>query len=283
MHRANTDTQPKDGFFKPPQPRPVTVLRTERIAEHLQRVYFTGDELLDFPQGWESAHIKLIFKRPHQEVLTLPTLGPKGPIWPEDQSLRPDVRVYSVRSYDAKSNTLAVDFALHEHGVATRWARQARPGDEVGLGGPGGYCPKPPAADFYFFAGDLSALSGMGGLLETLPDDACGHALILVCTPEDVFDIKSPKHVQITWLYGSDLPNSEQKVFDELKNLTLPSHGLWVWIAGEQALVIGVRSHLKDRFGMTAKRMYAVPFWKRGRDEDAYHEERHDVMHQFED
>ena len=108
MHMPNTHTPPREGFLTPPQPRPITVLRTQRIAEHLQRVIFTGDELRGFPEGWESAHIKLLFKRPHQNVLTLPKLGPKGPIWPDDASLRPDVRVYSVRSYDAPTNEPAV-------------------------------------------------------------------------------------------------------------------------------------------------------------------------------
>ncbi|MAX26554.1 MAG: NADPH-dependent ferric siderophore reductase [Phycisphaeraceae bacterium] len=280
MHMPNTETKP--GFFKPPQPRPITVRRTIRITEHLQRVIFTGDGLKGFPEGWESAHIKLLFKKEHQTQLTLPTLDPKGPIWPEDQALKPDVRVYSVRSYDAQNNELAVDFALHEQGVASTWARHAKPGDIVGLGGPGGYCPKPPASDYYLFAGDLSALSGMGGLLATLPTDAAGHAVILVPGPEDVFELDRPDNVRVSWLYGSETPGSEAKVVSEIQNLELPMRNLWAWLAGEQSLVVQVREHLKDRLGVTSQQMYATPFWKRGLDEDAYHDARHDVMHALE-
>ncbi|MFG0249828.1 MAG: siderophore-interacting protein [Phycisphaeraceae bacterium JB051] len=283
MHMPNTDIKPREGFFKPPQPRPITVVRSEKIAARIQRVIFTGDGLLGFPEGWESAHIKLIFKRDHQEVLTLPTIGPKGPIWPEDKSLRPDVRVYSVRDYNAGRNELAVDFAIHDHGVATQWAQQAKPGDVVGLGGPGGYCPKPPASDYYLFAGDLSALSGMGGLLATLPDDAKGHAIILTPSADDAFELKHPDGVSITWLAGADSAGSEAKIVQFIETLQLPEQNLWAWLAGEQSIVTQSRKHLKTRLGLTSKQMYAMPFWKRGLDEDAYHEARHDVMHELED
>jgi NADPH-dependent ferric siderophore reductase len=282
MHMPNTDSTPKEGFLKPPQPRQISVVRTVQIARHLQRVIFTGDGLIGFPEGWESAHIKLLFKREHQAHLTLPTIGPKGPIWPEDKTLKPDVRVYSVRSYNAQTNELAVDFALHDHGVATTWARHTKRGDVVGLGGPGGYCPKPSASDFYLFAGDLSALSGMGGLLATLHDDAVGHALILVPGPADVFELDRPKGMKVTWLYGSDSPDSHLKVVKEIQNMKLPNAGVFAWLAGEQSLVVESQKHLKSRLRLTGKQMYAVPFWKRGLDEDAYHEARHDVMHELE-
>ena len=277
MHMPNTQITAQEGFVKPPQPREVTVERTELLSEHLMRVILTGDKLVGFPEGWESAHIKLIFKRPHQEKLTLPTLGPKGPIWPADD-LRPDVRVYSVHSYDAESNELAIDFALHEHGIAGNWARKAKTGDIVGLGGPGGFKPTIGPADWYLFAGDLSALSGMTGLLATLPQESKGHAVIQAHGPEDVYDFPHPEGVKITWLYDA---KSTTALIDTVTCLPWPDGKVSAWIAGENSAVIGIRKYLKDVRGLDKKSMYAMPFWKRGKDEEAYHHERHEVMDSF--
>lgn len=281
MHVSKDDLNTKPGFFKPPQPRQASVVRTEQLSAHLVRVVLTGDKLKGFPEGWESAHIKLIFKRPDQDTLTLPELGPKGPVWPEGQP-RPDVRVFSVRSYDAATNELAIDFALHEQGVASAFARNAKPGDIVGVGGPAGYCPKLPEADCYLFAGDLSAVSGMGGLLATLPDHAKGHAIVLAHSEADAFDMPHPPGIELQWLYDHNDPANSSQLVDAVKALDLPHDGLQVWVAGENAMVVGIRDHLRQTRGLTPKEMYAVPFWKRGLDEEAYHEKRHEVMDEFE-
>ncbi len=60
---------------------------------------------------------------------------------------------------EERTVSIAVDFVHHgDEGVAGPWAAAARPGDTIGLFGPGGgYAPNP-AADRHLLAGDTSAL-----------------------------------------------------------------------------------------------------------------------------
>lgn len=278
MHMVLNEKNLPHGFIKPPQPRIVSVVRTEQLSAHLIRVLVTGEKLKDFGQGWGSAHIKFLLKNPEATELILPKTTFKGPVWPED-AIRPFVRVYSVHHYDEAANELAVDFAIHGHGVASQWAINAKPGDEVGLAGPGGFKPTIGPADWYLFAGDLSAMSGMTALLGNLPDHAKGHAMIQVHGPEDVYEFPHPESVKITWLYDA---KSSTALIDTVTALPWPQGKVSAWIAGENAAVIGMRKYLKEKRGLDKNSMYAMPFWKRGENEEQYHHERHDVMDSFE-
>ncbi len=50
------------------------------------------------------------------------------------------------------------------------------------------------------------------------------------------------------------------------------------FIAGENRSVIHCRKYLADKFNLNKQSLYAIPYWKRGNTEEAYHEERHRIM-----
>lgn len=64
----------------------------------------------------------------------------------------------TVRAYEADAQELTIDFVVHEHGVAGVWARDAKPGDELGVLGPRGNVLFPENCARYMAAGDETAL-----------------------------------------------------------------------------------------------------------------------------
>ncbi|WP_437517318.1 siderophore-interacting protein [Sorangium sp. So ce1099] len=264
-------------------PRLLEVLRATQISPHLRRITLGGEALAGFPAGAGGAHIKVFLPREGQASPELPSLGPDGPIWPPAPR-RPITRTYSVRRYDARAGELDVDFVLHgDDGPASRWARRAAPGGRIGVAGPSGPDPMLGPADWYLLAGDLAALPAIGALLEALPATARGHAVVAVPDEADVQRLEHPPQVALTWLPlgGKHAPSPELE--EAVRTLTWPSGRVFAWIAGESASVRALRDHLRSERGLGRDAIYAVPYWRASRSEEAYHEERHRFMDELDD
>ena len=65
-----------------------------------------------------------------------PTVTEEGIVWPEGS--RPPSRDYTPL-YDELRHELAIDFFIHDGGVASGWAMQAKPGDKLTVAGPRGF------------------------------------------------------------------------------------------------------------------------------------------------
>ncbi|WP_438020928.1 siderophore-interacting protein [Sorangium sp. So ce315] len=259
-------------------PRLLEVLRATAISPRMRRITLGGEAIAGFPARSGGAHIKVFFPRGDQAAPELPTLGPEGPIWPPTPR-RPITRTYSVRRYDARAGELDVDFVLHgDDGPASRWARRARPGDRLGIAGPGGPDPMLGPADFYLLAGDLSALPAIAALLEDLPATARGHAVVAVPDAAEMLEIARPPRVALTWitLDGAHAPGP--RLEGAVRALTWPEARVFAWVAGESSSVVAIRDHLLDERGLGREAMYAVPYWKASQSEEAYHAERHRIM-----
>ena len=163
-----------------PAPRILEVLRTESVTPNMKRVVLGGGDLSDFPKNHESANFKLLIPRPGQTEIPLP---PFGDAPPEE---RPIVRTYTLRHFDHQRGEVAVDFMMHaDHGPASGWAAAARPGDRIGFAGPGAPKFADFDADWFLFAGDMSALPAIGANIERLPANARGYAVLDILDDAD--------------------------------------------------------------------------------------------------
>ncbi|MBK8972567.1 MAG: siderophore-interacting protein [Hahellaceae bacterium] len=263
-------------------PRLLRVKHTCMLSPHLKRISLTGKALEDFPEKSEGAHIKIMLPQAHQRVPILPTLGPTGVLWPPDRE-RPITRTYSVSRYDAADQTLDIDFVLHTApGPASDWARNARPGDQVGIAGPGGPDRIRPA-DWYLLVADPSALAALAAALRALPVESKGYALIEVSDESEVLGLEHPDGVSLRWLYrGDQLASHSTLLLDAVKALPwmdgLPS----VMVAGENTQVVAIRDYLLQTRNVPRTQLYAVPYWKDQHTEESYHAERHRIMDELE-
>ena len=275
-------------------PRLLDVVRITDLPAGMRRITLTGATLQGFPQDKNGAHIKVFLPRDNQQIPELPKLGENGPIWPPSDR-RPITRTYSVRHYCAINNELDVDFVLHGHNSpAASWAGRVQLGDKVGIAGPGGPDPLLAPARNYFIIGDLTALPAISALLENLPSNAAGHALI--CGIDHAINIQHDTQIHTHWykyqrdliqalttmintidIVGSNKTADTNEIVDTV-DLDLPS--VSGFVAGENSLVLSARDLLREKYQLNKKLLYAIPYWRRGQDEETYHQERHSIMDQ---
>lgn len=258
-------------------PMRLEFVRKAWICKNLLRVTLTGEDLRGFPDNQNGSHIKVFFPNQQSGILQLPVRHGEEVIWPEH---KPVARAYSVRQYRAADNELDIDFVTH--GTATPgggWALKATRGSTIGLIGPSGPEPLLAPADWHVLAGDLSAVPAISAILETLPSDSIGYVYLEVEDEADIHPIQAPVGIEITWFVHQ--ADAEQPVLasaiEALSNR--PKLGtLSVFVAGENESVVACRKILKNQFKLEKKAIYAIPYWKRGKTEEAYHAERHEVM-----
>jgi NADPH-dependent ferric siderophore reductase len=266
----------RKSLYRPSAPRLLRVKRVATVTPGVIAVTLTGDGLDGFPSFCPAAHVKLFLPRAGQTRPALPSLGSNGPVWPEGEE-KPIVRTYSVRSFRPEACEIDIEFAVHGvEGPATRFARTAQPGDYVGLSHPGGPDPMIPAASRYLFAGDTSALPAIASILEHLPAEAEGEALIRVDAEADVRELRRPAGVRVRWFVAG--PTELEELVAAFRALPWREDGLNVWLGGEHALVVGLRSYVSQEHGIAKEALYALPYWRYRYDEESYHEARDQVM-----
>lgn len=254
----------------------IEVARLRDITPHLRRITFSAPDLRYYPAEAAAAHIKVFLPLADQTQPDLPTLTENGPVWAAD-AVRPLVRTYSIRAVRPQLGEIDIEFALHDHsGPAVNFARQAKPGDKIGISNPGGPKPMLPEAEFYCLAGDPSSLPAIAALLENLPAASEGHAFIRVDSPADVIDLQKPAGVELSWIIGGTEKTAD--LITQFCALPLPQSGTQFWLAGEDRLVVKLRRYLRRERQCERNQLYAVPYWREGLNEEGYHQKRHDIM-----
>ncbi|WP_263078087.1 siderophore-interacting protein [Endozoicomonas sp. Mp262] len=260
-------------------PMMLEVVRTQLVTPGMRRITLTGDMLKGFPEDSHGAHIKILLPREGQDKPVLPTLGPKGPIWPP-ADVRPIARTYSVRRFDVMLNELDVDFVLHgDNGPASAWVSRVQPGDFVGVAGPGGPKPMLGEAEWYLMAGDMTAIPAISALLEIMPESAAGQVFIEVPNSDEIQTIQHPAGVEVSWLIREEKdPIKSHQLINAVTALDWPSGSAFAWVAGENSSVLSIRKYLRTELKLERHQFYAVPYWRSCFTEEAYHQERHEIM-----
>ena len=243
--------------------RQLTVKTAERITPHLIRITLTGDDLAGFTSLGFDDHAKIFFPDAATGRLTLPTVGPDGPVWPA--SGRPTMRDYTPRRYDAKANTLEIDFALHDAGPATQWAEAAKPGDVLGVGGPRGSFIVPAEFDWHLLIGDDTALPAIARRLAELPSGARVVVLAEVDGAADQIPFETQAELTLQWVHrGGAEPGLSPVLLDALKATELPAGDFHAWVGCESAIAKALRAHLVGERGANPKWVRASGYWRRG-------------------
>lgn len=267
----NHDRPPESGSASDRRPRRVrhelrfrmlTVQHVEQLSPHMMRITFGSDELDGFLSVGFDDHVKVFFPAPGQDASPRPQLGEKGPIFPEGQP-RPIMRDFTPRRYDAAAGTLCIDFALHDSGPATEWARQARPGQTLAIGGPRGSFIVPLDFDWHLLIGDATALPAIARRLEELPDEARAIALIEVEEPADALPLKTGSGATVHWIHPS-APAQTDTLVSALSRIDFPVGDYHAWIGCESATAKRLREVLITERGANPKWVRASGYWRRG-------------------
>jgi NADPH-dependent ferric siderophore reductase len=267
---TETETPGPRAGRRPRVPRVAEVVRTERVTPHMIRVVLAGAGLAGFPAGEFTDHyVKLLFP---------PQGAPYGVPYDVEQIRAelpreqwPVTRTYTVRSWDAASGELAIDFVFHgDEGLAGPWAAAARPGDRIQLQGPGGGYTPAPDADWHLLAGDEAAIPAIAVALERLPGNVPALVFVEVAgAQEEQPDLASRDGVEVTWVHRGDAGYGEALVA-AVRAAVLPQGAGHVFVHGEAGAVRELRRHLRAERGLEPRLTSISGYWRRGDTEDGW-------------
>ncbi|MGD1938919.1 MAG: siderophore-interacting protein [Cyanophyceae cyanobacterium] len=245
-----------------PNYRVITVKDSVKITPNMQRVTFTGDDLADFPENYESGYVKLLFSEQGGAIASKEQV--------EQEKHRK--RTYTIRGFSRDGNELAIDFSLHgsKNGPAATWANSTKPGDTILMGGPGPTKLVDNTADWFLLAGDMSGLPALACNLEQLPENAQGYAVIEVVSEADRQDIKVPDGVSIQWVINDKPGEKPNALLDAIQALTWKAGTPYVWVACEFGAMKNIRAYLKDSRGIENNNIYISSYWKFDRTEEEH-------------
>ncbi len=240
------------------------VVFVDPISPRMRRITFHAPELANFTSASADDHVKLFFPRLGETQPDLPVLGPAGLTFP-DGLPRPSARDYTPRRFDPANCELTIEFVLHEDGPASNWARRARPGDMLGIGGPRGSMILPNDYDAYLLAGDETALPAIGRRLEEMPPGANAIVLIEVADRHEERYLPTAANAQIIWLHRNGKPAGLSGLLeDAIRSLQLPSRDMHAWIACEIAVARRLREYLMEEEAMPRSQIKAAGYWRIG-------------------
>ncbi|SDI87822.1 NADPH-dependent ferric siderophore reductase, contains FAD-binding and SIP domains [Pseudomonas flavescens] len=240
--------------------RVIHVVETVMLTPRLRRIVFEGADLGHFQRD-DQMHCRLIFVPKGEHEPVWPMVDDQGRvIWLGDKM---HTRVYTIRELDAKRGRLTIDFALHPAvGPATSWAMAACRGDQVGIVGPaaGGL----QAASFIVLAGDETALPGIARILEALPQDARGKALIEVQDAGECLSLTKPLGVQLQWLLRHDaMPGTTTLLLEALQRIDWPADlsDVFFWGGCEYRAFSAIHRYLRRELGLAAAQQVLYSHW----------------------
>jgi NADPH-dependent ferric siderophore reductase len=229
--------------------RLLTVKEVEKIAAHMIRVTLTGD-LAGFTSLGFDDHMKLFFPDGTKNTDGTPNmLG----------------RDFTPRRYDPANNTLEIDFAIHDAGPATRWAAQAKVGDELALGGPRGSFIIPVTYDWHLLVGDETALPAISRRLAELPPKTRLIVVGEVDGPADELSFTTETNATVVWAHRNGAAaGASDALAKALAKLQMPAGDYYAWVAGESLTAKALRRQLIADHGANPKWMRAAGYWRRG-------------------
>jgi len=222
--------------------RDVTVTGVEALGESFLRIRFKGEALAQYVSASFDDHVKFMFE------------GPGG------EQVRRD---FTPLDYDREARELSLEFALHETGAASHWARGAVVGQPAIIAGPRGSMVVPMDYDWHLLAGDRSALPAIRRRLAELPSGSRAFAVI-AASGADRLPLDTQARLELQWV------DSDAGLLAALRALVLPAGEGFAWFAGEAATAREVRGLLAQG-GIPKESMRVSAYWKQGA--AAHHEQ----------
>lgn len=250
-----------------------TVVKVQSVTPRMRRITLGGEQIAAFSRApavaTPAAWVKLFL--------------PTG-----------EGRAYTLRSVDHQAGTLDIDLVLHGDaftnghtagqaqeaqkapdahggdGPASRWAAQARVGEQVAIAGPrsGGFAP-PAGTDWLMLAGDGSALPAMQSIAACLPASARVKAYVEITDDGECQPMDSAARWRTEWITAAP-GQPGQRLCQRLMYRPLPPGNGYLWMAGESGAMRALKRHFLDR-GIAPSQLSAKGYWKCG---EADHKDR---------
>ena len=223
--------------------RPLEVTAVDRLTPHMVRIALRGDDMADFISASPDDHLKVLID------------GPEG----ERQ-----MRDYTPRRFSCEDQTLLLDFAVHDAGPATQWALDARPGDQLNIGGPRGSRIIEGDIRNWLLIGDETALPAIGRRIEEASADTQFTTVIAIPGPDDRQTFDTAAKVNSVWIYRPVADAAKAEPFMKVIEDVTVTDDTFVWIAAEGLVTRGLRQHFLDTRQHPPNWLKAAGYWVKG-------------------
>lgn len=215
--------------------RDVTVARIAPLGDSFLSITFQGEALAQFTSLSFDDHVKFMFEFDGEQVR----------------------RDFTPLHYDLSRRELTLEFALHEDGASSSWARGATVGQRAIIGGPRGSMVIAQDYDWHLLAGDRSALPAIRRRLAELP---AGSKVVAVihASGADRLPLETHADPDVRWV------DSEAALVEALRAFAPPAGEGFAWFAGEAATAKAVRALLLEEKGLPKEAMRVSAYWKQG-------------------
>jgi NADPH-dependent ferric siderophore reductase len=225
--------------------RSLHVRRTEYVTPRMLRLILAGDELAGFTSPSPDDHVKVF----------APSQG--GAI---------ERRDYTPRRYDAAANELALDFALHDAGPVTAWARGVKIGDAAEIGGPRGSLVVPHDFDWWLLIGDETALPAIGRRIEELPAGTPVTSIVSVTGSEEEQQFATQADHGAIWVHRPPVQADDPvPLLTALEQYAPPAGDGFIWVAAEGGVARALRKHILEAWRHPAPWLKASGYWAIGK------------------
>lgn len=225
------------------QRRDLTVVDVGRVTPHMIRITLQDDSLRDFPSVSPDDHIKIFVPQNDGEMAR---------------------RDYTPRVFDCAAGTLVLDFVDHDGGPAADWARSAKPGDHLAIGGPKGSRVITGDIRTWLLIGDETALPAIGRRVEELDAGTPVTTLAAVtdASEEQSFETKA-SHTSV-WVHRpSEQAHQAEPFLRALKTIQIVPQ-TFIWVATEASVARSIRSVLENERGISPQWIKASGYWTKG-------------------
>lgn len=263
--------------IKPERPQLLTLRVLERVSvtPHFTRVTLGGGDIERFEHMGYDQWFRLFIPIAGEDTLTkLPSkLNTVAYLkyLRIAKTERPVLRNYTVRDYRADGTEgpeIDVDFVVHGSaadgtiGPAAHWAQTCKRNDPVAILDEGVTFNRPSHLGEVVLVADETGLPAVAGILNSLPRDVTGRAVIEVPTEQDRQAIDGPDGVDVTWIpRNGSQAQPGAAALEVVKRLDLASPDAYYWVVGEQALPVGARRHWVEA-GVPKSHITFCGYWR---------------------
>ena len=166
---------------------------------------------------------------------------------------------------------LALDFVVHDHGVAGVWARDAEAGDALVVMGPRANWLLPEDYRHYLAVGDETALPAISRVLEEAPAGTVVTAVVEVADAGEEQELTPAEDVvaDLRWVHRdtAEVGTGHLSALETaVRAVPLPEDltSLFVFAAGETGAMKPIRRYLRREVGLEKDQVAVDGYWKRG-------------------
>ncbi len=237
----------------------ATVIRTEQLTAVMKRLVLGGEGLSDFASyGASDEWLRILVPAESQRHVEPPERTGSGWRFANPQ---PTPRWYTVRRWDPERRELWIDVVIHADGLATRWAEQVQPGDQVIVSQPHGRFADI-SADWLLIIADQTGIPAASRIIEDLPAGQPVHAVFEAPNEAATFALDTSAALRLCWVYNPSPDVIDSPLSAVARSIELPAGDGFVWMAGEAACARDIRRYFRHELKWRSARYDIVGYWR---------------------